>query len=129
MRVTAAVIRRGEVYLLCRRRSDGEMPGKWEFPGGKIEPGESPWECLVREIREELDLEAYTGSRIGVSKRCDGEKQLELIAFCAEVEAGTPALNNHQEHAWVAAESLLDYDLAPADFEIARWIAEGKCKQ
>lgn len=124
--MSAAVIHRNGSYLLCRRRNDGEQPGKWEFPGGKIEQGESPEACLVREIREELELDVTLGARIGVFAHSDKGRHLELVVFHAEAGSGTPALNNHDEVSWVSPHALLAYDLAPADIAVARSLAEAE---
>jgi len=123
IRVTAAVICRDGAYLLGRRSRNRELPGKWEFPGGKIEPGESPETCLTREILEELGLEARVGERVGVFEYIEAARRIELIAFYTEVESGPPSLNDHDEVSWVGPHSLLDYDLAPADIELARRLA------
>src|SRR5690606_17197373 len=62
--VAAAILRRGDTVLVCRRRTTDSHPGKWEFPGGKIEPGESPADCVQREVAEELGVEATIGALV-----------------------------------------------------------------
>lgn len=119
---------RNGTYLLCRRHRNGELPGKWEFPGGKIEAGENEEACLVREIREELALEAVPRRRLGEVEQELPAGRLTLIAYCAGLSEGEPRILEHDEIAWVAAEDLLSFDLAPADVDIARWIAAGACK-
>lgn len=128
LRVTAAVLERDGRYLLCRRHPNGELPGKWEFPGGKIEDGESEEECLVREIREELSLVVTPRRRLGVVEQELPAGHLSLVAYCADPGSGTPQVLDHEEIAWVLPGELLSYDLAAADIEIARWIAEDACK-
>ena len=128
LRVTAAVLERNDRYLLCRRHPNGELPGKWEFPGGKIEDGESEEECLIREIREELSLEVTPLRRLGVVEQELPAGHLSLVAYCADPGNGAPEILDHEDIAWVAPDELLSYDLAAADIEIARWIAEDACK-
>jgi 8-oxo-dGTP diphosphatase len=128
LRVTAAVLERDGRYLLCRRHPNGELPGKWEFPGGKIEDGESEEECLIREIREELSLDVTPRRRLGVVEQELPAGPLSLVAYCADPGIGTPQVLDHEEIAWVAPEDLLSYDLATADIEIARWVTEDACK-
>ncbi|MFP4011709.1 MAG: (deoxy)nucleoside triphosphate pyrophosphohydrolase [Spirochaetaceae bacterium] len=125
LRVTAAVIERDGRFLICRRRQGGELPRKWEFPGGKIEPGESETDCLSRELREELSVEARPRRRLGTVEQERPDGRLELIAWCTDIGASAPVLGDHEELAWVRPEDLGGYDLAPADEEIAKWIAFG----
>jgi 8-oxo-dGTP diphosphatase len=126
--VTAAVLERHGRYLLCRRHPNGELPGKWEFPGGKIEDGETEEECLIREIREELSLDVTPRRRLGVVEQELPAGHLSLVAYCADSGNGTPQVLDHEEIAWVSPGELLSYDLASADIEIARWVAEDACK-
>ena len=126
--MTAAVIEQDGRYLLCRRHPRAELAGKWEFPGGKIETGETAEECLVREIREELGLEVRLKCRLGTVEEATDERHLELIAFCAEIVSGTLQVLDHEEVAWVNRENVASYDLAPADVAIGQWVASGTCK-
>lgn len=114
--------------MLCRRHACAELAGKWEFPGGKIEAGESAEECLAREIREELGLEVLATRRLGSVEQRTSERRLELIVFCAEIISGTLQLLDHEEVAWVRGEDVASYDLAPADVEVGRWVAASPCK-
>jgi 8-oxo-dGTP diphosphatase len=126
--VTAAVIERGGAYLLCRRHRAGELPGKWEFPGGKIEPEETPEACIAREIREELGLEFTPTRHLGTVELRDAERHLSLQVFCGTVRGGSLDVRDHEEIAWVEPAHVLSYDLAPADIEVGRWIARGDCE-
>ena len=124
IRVTAAVLRRGGRVLLCRRTRPANLAGKWEFPGGKIEAGESPEACLARELREELGIEVAVGRLVATSVRARDEPPLELRAYEVEWTAGELALGaDHDAAEWVAPAALLARDLAPADVAIARAVA------
>lgn len=113
--VVAGVIRdaRGRV-LLARRTEDRDLPGAWEFPGGKVEPGESPEDALARELREELGIEAVAGAGIIRVPQRYPHKRLVLdvreIAF-----RGTPTGLDGQALAWVPPHALAEYPMPPAD--------------
>jgi mutator protein MutT len=118
VRVLAAVICRDGRYLLGRRPAGKRHGGLWEFPGGKVEPGESDVEAMARELREELDL---TLVALG-DERCvarDGASPFEIVFVETEV-SGTPRPLEHAELAWVAAAEMADYALAPSDVVCAR---------
>ena len=118
--VTAAVIEREGKILLAQRERGDRLAGKWEFPGGKIEQGETPQDCLAREIREELGIEV----RVGVflcSSRFDYEHaSVEILAYRCEWVGGELQQNAHQALQWVPPEDIAGVDLAAADRPIAR---------
>jgi 8-oxo-dGTP diphosphatase len=117
--VTAAVIRRADTILLARRPEGSHFAGMWEFPGGKIDPGETPEECLARELLEEFGLLADIGAFVTSTRFRHENGEIELLAYEARFAAGAPQLNSHDEIAWVPVHELLDKDLAPADVAIA----------
>jgi 8-oxo-dGTP diphosphatase len=128
--VTAALIERGGRILICRRRPDQDHPGKWEFPGGKLEPGEEPCESLRRELREELDIEAAIGAEITRYEYCyPGRKPLRLIFFRVTEFAGDPDYGQFQQVEWAAAADLPRYDFLEGDVEFVRELANGKYRQ
>lgn len=118
--VTAGIIERDGRVLLARRGSGGPLAGKWEFPGGKIEPGETPEECLARELREELGIETLVGERVATSIYDYGRGAIELLAYRVRILAGEPEPREHEALAWAPLATLSDYDLAAADMPIAR---------
>ena len=124
IQVTAAVIRSGNRILLARRPSGSHLAGLWEFPGGKIEPGETPEQCLARERGEEFQVQAEVGAFVASSRFSYDHLEIELLAFEARLRPGTPALNSHEEIEWVPAANLLNYDLAPADIPIAQVLVQ-----
>lgn len=111
IKVTAAVLRRGDRYLVCRRTN-----GLWEFPGGKIEPGETPEQCLARECREELAVEVTVGRLLDCVRTCaeDG-KMLELHFFEVTLRAGEPVASVHTEICYARPEMLARLQFCPAD--------------
>ncbi len=118
--VVAAVVRRtdGAVFA-ARRSSDRPSGGLWEFPGGKVEPGEDPRAALVRELREELDVEVQVGSLVDVARVPLGDVLLELSCFEARLVDGEPAgSTDHDAFAWVPLDRLSDLDWAPGDVPV-----------
>ena len=114
--VMAAVISDARGRILLARRTEGrDLAGRWEFPGGKQEPGESPEDALVRELREELGIEARVGDHlISVPQQYPNKR------LCLEVRhltgwTGTPRGHEGQALAWVAPDKLMRYDMPPAD--------------
>jgi len=118
MKVTAAVITENGRVLLGKRKPGGAMGGRWEFPGGKIEPGETPEQSLERELREELAIDARVGQFL-LSTCYEGDGvSLELLVYRVERVRGEPALIEHQEISWVRPEDLAGYDLADSDRKV-----------
>jgi 8-oxo-dGTP diphosphatase len=118
--VTAALLLRDGRVLLALRKAGKHMGRKWEFPGGKIRSGESPEQCLARELAEELDIEARIGELVGTARYRSGEVNLEIFLYRAEYLSGTFTLRDHEELAWAAPAELESYDLAESDRELAR---------
>ncbi len=115
MKVTAGILEENGRVLIARRRPGKHMAGKWEFPGGKIEPGESPEESLARELAEELDVRARVGSFL-CRAFFDGEGvSLELLVYRVDGFDGEPVLREHEEIRWVLPGELRSYDLADSD--------------
>ena len=117
--VTAAVIERDGAVLLARRREGKAQAGYWEFPGGKLEPGESPEACLERELREELGIETRVGARVGTNVHRYETIEVELVAYRVTYLGGDFTLVDHDEIRWVPRAELLSMRLAPADVPLA----------
>ena len=109
--VGAALLRDGRV-LASRRAAPPSLAGLWEFPGGKVEPGESDVEALVRELREELGVEAEVGDRLGGDLPV-GERLVLRVYLCTAV--GEPSLVDHDAHRWLSRDELDDVPWIPVD--------------
>lgn len=120
--VTAAVIIENGSVLLTRRRPGERLAGYWEFPGGKIEKGESPQRCLEREIEEELGIHIEAGRLITESVYPYDHGKIKLIAIESKIVDGDITLSVHDRYTWVPLDKLLEYNLAPADIPVARKI-------
>jgi 8-oxo-dGTP diphosphatase len=113
--------------LICQRRPDQPMSLKWEFPGGKIEPGETPEQALIRELEEELGIAAIIGPRIAqIRHRYRNGGTIDLQFFT--VKHFTGELNNRIFNAmqWVPLSALPSFDFLAADLGLIRDLAEGK---
>ncbi|PZX48699.1 (deoxy)nucleoside triphosphate pyrophosphohydrolase [Algoriphagus chordae] len=106
--------------VLCAQRSDRmHLPGLWEFPGGKIEAGESPEACLIREIKEELAITVHVVAALKPNEHAYSEgKLIRLIPFVCAWESGEISLLEHQQVKWLAKEDLKSLEWAPADVPI-----------
>jgi 8-oxo-dGTP diphosphatase len=122
--VVAALIRDGGRVLMSRRRADQPMPLLWEFPGGKIEPGESPQLALVREVREELGCDLVVGAVHEVVFHAYPDFDLYMLVYEGTI-VGTPRAVEVAELAWVNARDLPALELLPADYPLAEALARG----
>lgn len=121
--VVAAVIRDGE-RVFATQRGYGEFKDGWEFPGGKIEPGETPEEALVREIREELDTEISVGKRIDRIEYDYPTFHLSMDCFWCEILSGDLVLKEAEDAKWLTKETLDSVDWLPADITLIEQIRE-----
>jgi len=122
--VAAAVIEHEGKILICRRRSDQDHAGKWEFPGGKLEEGEQPETAVIRELREELAIEACVDSEI--ERYCftyPGRKPIELVFFRVTDFTGTPEYGQFAEVRWAKRRDLPGFDFLEGDVEFVQRLA------
>ena len=115
LKVLAAVIENGGRILIARRKSTDRFGGQWEFPGGKLEPGETPEQCLERELREEFGIASRIGRRLGSAKADSPEFAIRLDAYEAFHLGGEFELREHNEIRWVAPSEIAGYDLTEPD--------------
>ena len=113
--VTAAVIVRDGRILLCQRRPEVHNGLKWEFPGGKLEPGETPEAALARELKEELDIDAAVGPICDAVLHRYPDRDVLLLFYPCRILGGVLRTVDCNAVEWVAPETLPGYDLAAAD--------------
>lgn len=126
IRVVAAVISRDGEILICQRRHDDSFPLRWEFPGGKIEPGEEQRAALLRELREELGVEATIGAEIHrITHEYENKPPFHISFFRAEV--GEQELKNlvFEKILWAKAADLPKYPFLGANRELVALLASG----
>lgn len=112
--VAAVTLREGRV-MICQRRPEVHNGLKWEFPGGKLEPGESPEAALARELREELDIEVRVGRVFDAVHHRYSDRDVLVLFYGCEILAGEPRTVDCNAIAWVEPERLGEYDFAGAD--------------
>ena len=126
VQVVAAVIERDGRVLIGQRLPGGRHPGKWEFPGGKVEPGEEPRAALARELREELGIEAHIGAEIGRYDFRYGEgAPLHLIFFRVSEFTGEVVNLDFARIVWEKRDQLPQYDFLAGDVEFVNRLAAG----
>ena len=132
IRVVAAVIKaineNGESIIFATQIGYGDFKGGWEFPGGKIEPGETPQEALKREIMEELDTEISVGELIDTVEYDYPTFHLSMDCFWCEIVKGDLILKEHEAAKWLDKESLYNVDWLPADVSLISIISKMICK-
>lgn len=121
--VVAALIKKDNKVLIAKRSTgDENVFGKWEFPGGKLEHGETEKEAIVREIKEEFDMDIKAKSFI-TNYVCEyPTRTIDLRLYECEYLRGEFKLHDHTEYAWVEINKLLEFDLAKADIPLAKYL-------
>jgi 8-oxo-dGTP diphosphatase len=123
--VVAAVIFEGD-RIFATQRGYGDYKDFWEFPGGKIEPGESPQQALRREIREELETEVEIGEQILTVEMEYPSFLLHMQCFRAEIRSGVPVLKEHEASRWLGPEEWESVEWLPADRMVIKKLKEKK---
>ena len=121
--VAAAIIRKGDYILLTLRRRDAHLPNLWEFPGGKIEPGESLIDALRRELLEELGVHAEVHDEYYATIHHYPTKSVDLHFFNCTIVDGEPIAIEVAEFRWVKPEDLRSYEFPKADIELVERLA------
>lgn len=123
IRVVGAVFHDGERFLACRKKPGKPLEGHWEFPGGKIELGETPEQALAREIREELNLIAEVGQKVTTTTYEYDFATIELTTFYCTLVDGELRLTDHDDTKWVTSTEAAHLTWAPADIPAVEAIA------
>ena len=122
IRVVAAIIKaineNGDPIIFATQRGYGDLKGGWEFPGGKIEEGETPKEALVREIKEELETEIIVGELIDTIEYDYPTFHLSMDCFWAEIVSGDLVLKEHEAAKWLTKDELDSVEWLPADMSL-----------
>ncbi len=113
--VVAAITERDGRILLAQRPAHADQPGMWEFPGGKVETGETQPEALIRELKEELGIEARPAAWVASHQREVSGRMIHLHAWHVPEFSGELTAHEHSELVWVTPEAAYQWDLAPAD--------------
>jgi 8-oxo-dGTP diphosphatase len=116
--VVAAVIYKDDLFYIVQRPFKGEVGGKWEFPGGKIELNESKEQALIREINEEIKIKVKIQRFIKSTSFEYKTFKIKLHFFLCSILEGEPSITEHINQAWVTRKNLINFDLAEADIEV-----------
>lgn len=119
IKVVAAILQKEDKILIARKKQGKPLAGYFEFPGGKIEEGETPEESLIRELMEEMNIKIAVKEYIGESIYDYGnDKVISLLGYTAEIIDGEIKLSDHDRYEWVTLEQINNYKIAPADIPL-----------
>ena len=120
--VVASVIKKDNKYLIAQRNRNKHFSYHWEFPGGKVDQGETFESALHREIKEELSIEIKIHEKISSQKHKDDKIDVEVHYFLCEHSSGKIKLSEHEDISWATKEDLFDYKMAPGDSKIIKFL-------
>ncbi|HEX9079419.1 MAG TPA: (deoxy)nucleoside triphosphate pyrophosphohydrolase [Desulfuromonadaceae bacterium] len=123
--VSCAIIERDGLVLAAQRSAAMSLPLKWEFPGGKIDPGETPGECLAREVLEEMGIRVALGRELPPHTHRYPAFAVTLYPFVCTIESGEIVLHEHAAAAWLRPERLHELDWAEADYPVIESYLQG----
>ncbi|MFZ0727948.1 MAG: NUDIX domain-containing protein [Desulfobacterales bacterium] len=126
IKVTAAILEKDGQIIIAQRRSTDHLAGKWEFPGGKIEAGETPEECLARELNEEFEIEVSVGVFLGSNIHHYDHISIELLAYRVFWNGGKINSTDHKDYKWVTIGELDQFDFATADKPFVEKLRRGE---
>lgn len=122
IQVVAGIIYKDGKILIAKRNLHKDQGGKWEFPGGKVEKGETNEEALKREIKEELDADIEVKEYVGENEFHYPEKDVKLIFYKANLISDRVKLLEHEDYKWIKIEESSKYDFAEADKKVFEWL-------
>ena len=123
--VVAALIWRGDKFMICQRPAHKARGLLWEFVGGKVDPGETKQQALIRECREELAVEVSVGDVFMEVLHEYPDLLVWLTLFNSAIVAGTPQMLEHNDIQWITVEQIPEFDFCPADVDILKKLREG----
>lgn len=126
IQVTCAIILKDGKILVTQRSESMKLPLKWEFPGGKLEEGENEVDCIIREIKEELNIDIRITKPLTPQVHDYGTFKINLIPFLAEYVSGEIILAEHQAYKMLDQSKLKELDWAEADIEIVNEVVNSK---
>ncbi|MFA5831341.1 MAG: (deoxy)nucleoside triphosphate pyrophosphohydrolase [Candidatus Paceibacterota bacterium] len=129
IRVAAALLFDDHKNFLIAKRAYGQFAGKWEFPGGKIEEGETEEDAIIREMKEELDVDVVPEKVVGVFSHAHDERIIELVLVRCSLATPSQKIvsdGSHAEHAWVQLPDCENFDFAPLDREIVDFLKQAE---
>lgn len=118
MRVTCGIIEKNGKFLIVQRGENTSHALKWEFPGGKVDPGETEAECMARELKEELAVDVVVNEQLSHIEREEADIIIELIPFRCSIVNGEITLLEHLQLAWIDVNQPIEYDLCIGDYGI-----------
>jgi 8-oxo-dGTP diphosphatase len=124
--VTAAILKNNGSLLIAQRKSTGRLPNKWEFPGGKVEPGETPENCLKREMQEEFNIDVSVGKYLGESIYHYDHGSIKLLAYRTTWVTGEFTIKEHRAAKWININEISEFDFAPADKTFVERLVSGE---
>jgi len=125
-KVTAAIMTDNGKVLIAQRKPAARLALLWEFPGGKLEDGETPEQCLKRELDEEFEIEVEVGAHVGTSIWAYDFGAIELMAYKTQLISGEFKLRDHAQITWVSHQEIDAYEFAPADLPFVEMIRRGE---
>jgi 8-oxo-dGTP diphosphatase len=120
LHVACAIIEQEGKVLAAQRSATMALPLKWEFPGGKIEAGELPEECLIRELQEELGVSVFIGAALSPATHCYTDFTVTLYPFTCRLSGGIITMHEHHALKWIEPERMPELDWAAADLPVIR---------
>ncbi len=126
IKVTGAVLERKGSIMIAKRKDGSHLAGMWEFPGGKVEIGESPEECLRRELKEEFAILVNVGAHLGSNVYHYDHLSVELFVYRVYWESGDIRVRVHDSVAWVPVQRLTEYRFSPADVYFVDQLTTGR---
>jgi len=126
IRVVAAEIERDGLYLITQRRPEATLPLLWEFPGGKVEPGETDEVALARELREEMDVAAEIGAEVLAVEEAYDDYVLDFHVYSVTLLSDRIRKVYIHDYRWVTVAEMADYEFPPADQESVALLLQGR---